>query len=397
MSIHANSLSSAGYAVGSYTTADPLNDGLSSLYEDSLYMVNTYTEGYWTLSENGMNSANYDVDVEATGYNSVDAIGQGTRLLTRPEGNTNWTLDGNHVDATGSTIQRDNISTLSAEFAVADTMSCMPNTSDISGADTVCANATGVPYTVMEHSGSVYRWFITGGTQASGSNTDSITVDWGSASPGRVSVVEDNGCAIGDTVRMDVTINPYPDDPGVISPTIPTVDTIVEGNSKIYSISDVAEADYYSWSVPGDLSGSSDSTEITITASPGSAGNTYTIEVVGVNSCGTSSTPSSKDIYIEEGLPGKPTTPIGPLELCQDAPGTDYTTNQLPLATSYVWDVLNGGTSGITGTDTTGTLNLASDFNGTLGIRVRGTNANGDGPWSDTTNVTIHPQPDACR
>ena len=391
MTIQANSLSSTGYAVGYYTTTDPGDGGLSNIYEDSLYMVNTYDEGYWTLTANGMNSGDYNVEVEATGYSSADVISAGTRLMTRPDGATDWTLNGNHADATGTTIRRNNVSTLSAEFAVSDTMSCMPTTSEISGEDTVCANTT-ESYTVMEHSGSDYRWFITGGSQASGGITDSITVDWGSSSSGKVQIVEDNGCAIGDTVELDIVINSIPSDPLPISG--PNPDTIVEGNSKIYDIAEISNATSYVWTVPAALDSTTNANEITITPTLGSSGNNYNIEVVGENSCGISNNPATKTIYVEEGLPEKPTKPVGPIVLCQDAPNTDYTTTETARATSYEWVVWNGGSSTISGTDTTGTLDLSATFNGMLNIRVRGVNANGNGPWSDTTDVTVYPQPD---
>jgi hypothetical protein len=394
MTVEANSLSSAGFATGSYIDIDPGDANLDNIYEDSLYMVNNYNEGYWSMTSQGMNSNDYNVTVDADGYNSVDDLGAGTRLVTRPAGATDWTLEGSHADATVPVIKRNNVSTPSAEFAVSDTMSCMPNTSEISGLDTVCANATGISYTVTDHSNSTFDWIIDGGLQASGSNTHSITVDWGSAGPGRVSVVEDNGCAIGDTVRMDVTINPYPDDPGVISPTNPTVDTIVEGNSKIYSIASVSNATFYNWNIPAALSGSSDSTEVTVTADMGSAGSDYQIEVFAMNSCGSSDNPSTKSIYIKEGLPEKASLPGGPTVLCQASGDTAYTTTSTARATSYEWDLLNAGSSTISGNDITGTLTLAESFNSTLGVRVRGVNTNGNGPWSDTLDVTVNTQPD---
>ncbi|MDD2550024.1 MAG: hypothetical protein PHD00_08010 [Bacteroidales bacterium] len=87
----------------------------------------------------------------------------------------------------------------------------IPITSDITGSNSECVNSAGVSYSVTETSGSKYEWFITGGTQASGTNTNSITVDWGGTSgPASVKVVEDNGCTLGDTVVLNVTLNALP-------------------------------------------------------------------------------------------------------------------------------------------------------------------------------------------
>ena len=389
MSIHANTLATPGYAIGRFVASNPGTDGLATIYEDSLYMVNTFTEGYWSLISNGMASNDYDVDVEATGFSSVDALGAGTRLLTRPNSSSDWTLDGDHVNASGATIQRDNVTTLAAQFAVCDTANCMPNTSDITGNDTVCENVTGEPYSVINSIGSSYTWIIAGGTQASGTNTNSITVDWGAATNGNIKVVEDNGCAIGDTVNMDVLVRPYPADPGPITGP----DTIVEGIDEVFSIADVANATSYTWSIPVVISGDSDSTEITLNADVGSGGSDYTIEVVGANACGNSATPVQKSIFVAVGVPAKPTTPTGPTELCQDSPDTVYSTTTTLRATSYEWDLIDGGTSVITGTDTAGTLDMNATYNGSIGIAVRGVNANGNGSWSDTLSVTIHEQP----
>lgn len=87
----------------------------------------------------------------------------------------------------------------------------IPVTSAITGNSDVCEGTTGVTYSVVNTSGSTYQWFVTGGTQVSGTNTNSITVDWGNTSgPGKVQVVEDNGCTKGDTVSLAVNMNPLP-------------------------------------------------------------------------------------------------------------------------------------------------------------------------------------------
>jgi len=88
-------------------------------------------------------------------------------------------------------------------------VNALPSTSAISGSNSVCASSTGIVYNVTNTVGSSYAWTITGGTQASGGTTNSITVDWDAAGPGNVSVVETNtaGC-VGTTVNRAVTINP---------------------------------------------------------------------------------------------------------------------------------------------------------------------------------------------
>ena len=86
------------------------------------------------------------------------------------------------------------------------TINALPSTSAISGLNSVCASSTGVAYSVTNTAGSTYAWTITGGTQASGTTTNSITVNWGAAGAGNVSVVETNAAACsGAAVNYVVT------------------------------------------------------------------------------------------------------------------------------------------------------------------------------------------------
>jgi hypothetical protein len=78
--------------------------------------------------------------------------------------------------------------------------------------DSVCAGATGKIYQVTRTAGSTYQWIVNGGAQASGGNSDSITIDW-SLTPGTdtLKVLEFNaiGCP-GDTIRLAVVRLPLP-------------------------------------------------------------------------------------------------------------------------------------------------------------------------------------------
>ena len=78
--------------------------------------------------------------------------------------------------------------------------------------DSVCAGATGKIYQVPKTAGSTYQWIVTGGTQASGGSSDSITINW-SILPGTdtLKVIEYNaiGCP-GDTIKLAVVRLPLP-------------------------------------------------------------------------------------------------------------------------------------------------------------------------------------------
>ena len=87
----------------------------------------------------------------------------------------------------------------------------LPVTSSVTGSNSECVGTTSVSYDVINTPGSTYDWIIEGGVQASGINSNSITVDWGdSPETGSVKVIENNGCTSGDTVVLYVTIHPLP-------------------------------------------------------------------------------------------------------------------------------------------------------------------------------------------
>jgi hypothetical protein len=81
-----------------------------------------------------------------------------------------------------------------------------------SSPDTVCAGKTGAYYYVTNTPGSVYYWIVPNGTIVSGSNSDSIIVNWSSTTgTDTIKVVEKNinGC-FGDTQKLAVYRMPLP-------------------------------------------------------------------------------------------------------------------------------------------------------------------------------------------
>jgi hypothetical protein len=98
--------------------------------------------------------------------------------------------------------------------------------------DTVCAGTNGSYYKVSKTSGSTYYWTVPNGTIASGSSTDSITVNW-SSTPGTdtIKVVEVNahGC-IGDTQKLAVYRMPLP------TATLSGVDSICWNHSTSFTV-----------------------------------------------------------------------------------------------------------------------------------------------------------------
>lgn len=273
-----------GTLIGKFIEADPTNNGLPlEDLPDSVF--NTFAEGYWSLEEaNGFNSTNYDLDLTGNGFTSF-TINGATRILTRPDAATNWTAEGTHAAAVAPTASRTGIGILSAQYVFADTTDCSaPTTSAITGNTDVCTSETGVSYSVTNSPGSTYTWTITGGTQASGGTTNSITVDWGATGmSGSVQVVENNGCTNGYPVTL--TTNVHSKAPsGITGKT--AVGQFITG--EVYSITGAEPGYTYTWTVTGGTITSGQGTS-SITVDWGAAGSGQVCATGDNGSCGASS------------------------------------------------------------------------------------------------------------
>ncbi|MDH5367434.1 MAG: T9SS type A sorting domain-containing protein [Cyclobacteriaceae bacterium] len=122
--------------------------------------------------------------------------GQGTNSITVDWGSTGQVGSVSVVASNGCTIGA--TQTLSVNInSIAPTA--------IAGKIYVSELTLGEAYSVTAQTGYIYTWTITGGTQASGGTTNSITVDWGTAGVGNVSVVaQKTGCAAAPAFSIDV-------------------------------------------------------------------------------------------------------------------------------------------------------------------------------------------------
>lgn len=80
------------------------------------------------------------------------------------------------------------------------------DTFSVSGNKTPCYNGL-FPYTVPAHTASIYHWIVTGGSLISGSNSNSVIIQWTDSIRGHIQVVETNkyGCT-GDTSQLYVRV-----------------------------------------------------------------------------------------------------------------------------------------------------------------------------------------------
>ncbi|MCX6291071.1 MAG: gliding motility-associated C-terminal domain-containing protein, partial [Bacteroidetes bacterium] len=122
----------------------------------------------------------------------------------------------------------------------------VPITSPVLGPDSVCANSV-TSYSVTSTAGSSYIWTVTGGSIIGSPTGSFISVTWGSAGIGFISVIETNstGCN-GLSQSMVVMINPVPVPVMIFgNPVLCEGDTI-----QVYSVSPTPGSTY-NWSVNG--------------------------------------------------------------------------------------------------------------------------------------------------
>ncbi|MEA1896986.1 MAG: hypothetical protein U9N53_04910, partial [Bacteroidota bacterium] len=275
-----NGLTTAGSVIAEFVGSDPGSNGLS-LVDGTVTIYNTFVEGYWTLTDqNGFNLGGgntFDLSLDGNGLTSFP-INAATRVLSRADAGSAWLTDGTHSDATGTLAKRLGLSSFPAEFALGDSTNCSrPVTSPITGSVEVNISQTGVSYSVTNTPPNTYTWTIYGGSQASGTNTNSITIDWGAVGmdDAYVQVVETNTCTNSAPVQLPVTIHS-------VAPISITGRTSVAENTNAVPYSVPAQAGYlYTWVITGGNQASGGNTN-SITVDWGSAG-AGTVSVIAQN------------------------------------------------------------------------------------------------------------------
>lgn len=245
----------------------------------------------------------------------------------------------------------------------------------ITGETIVCQGSDEI-YSIPSVPGATsYTWNLPSGWSGY-SDSESITATAG-ASGGTISVMANNSCGSGAPRNLSVTVTTTPEQPGPISGAT----TVCQGSSQIYSISPVAGASSYTWTLPSGWSGSSTSESINTIA--GLAGGN--ISVTANNSCG-SRIPRNLSISVSA-IPPAPiitlndnvlhsNAPLGNQwynegGLIEDAVNQDYTV----METGHYYDIV--------------TLNgCVSDVSNTIYVLVTGIE-----PTEADTPVKVYPNP----
>ena len=99
-----------------------------------------------------------------------------------------WGAAGPGTLTVAETITATGCSVTTGNYNV--TINANPTPSITVGTPTVCAGATGVVYSTANVGGNTYVWTISGGTITAGAGTNSVTVSWGAAGAGTLTVTE---------------------------------------------------------------------------------------------------------------------------------------------------------------------------------------------------------------
>ena len=191
-----------GYNVTVNAAPVPTITGTTSLCENSgyyFYSTEAGMTGYiWTISAGGS-------IVSGQGTNQVQVTWNASG---------NQTISVNYANGSGCMAQSPTTSGITVNPAPGPA-------GTITGTSAVCGGATGIAYSVAPVTNALtYVWTLpAGATIASGSGTNSITVDYAAnASSGNITVYGNNLCGNGTTSPVfPVTVTPLPGDPGTIS------------------------------------------------------------------------------------------------------------------------------------------------------------------------------------
>jgi hypothetical protein len=258
----------------------------------------------------------------------------------------------------------------------------------ISGANVTCESSLYIDYTT-EPGMTNYVWDMTpnSGTITQ-STTNVTTIFWTSAGAKWVSVnyTGANGCAASAPTIYNVTVNPLPATPGAISGQ----PTVCAGNNAVaYSVTAVANAVTYVWSLPAGATIATGAGTNSITVNYGTSVTSGNISVLAQNSCGDGQA-SVLPVTVNT-LPVTAGTINGQATVCQGSTGIVYSVAAITGATGYNWTVPAGATI-VSGTNTN---SITVDYSLTAAsgnISVNGVNDCGSGTPA-LIAVTVNTKP----
>ncbi|MDD3875540.1 MAG: T9SS type A sorting domain-containing protein [Bacteroidales bacterium] len=263
-------------------------------------------------------------------FSIIPVSGATSYTWTLPSGwsgsSTNETINTTSNSTGGNiTVTASNLCGTSGSQTKAVTVQTIPATPGIiSGSTTSCEGVQGT-YSVTAVSGATsYTWSMPSGwTGTSTTNTINVTP---SSNSGNITVTASNTCGTSQAASLNVTVSPVPAQPGTISGNT----SVCSGTAQNYSVTSVANATSYTWTLPSGWSGTSTTNSINVTAGT-SSGN---ITVKANNTCGSSAIQTLA--VTVNSTPVTPGTITGNTSICENSQNT-YSITPVNGATSYLW------------------------------------------------------------
>ena len=364
---YGNGLPSPNFNVTVNTTPAPVITGSSvacSLVPGNLYTTQAGNIAYnWVVSAGGTITA-------GTGTNSISVT---------------WNTTGNKTVSVNYSNTSGCQGLAPATFNVNVDLSPAPS---IQGSAELCSGSTGVTYTT-EPGFLNYSWTISyGGIITAGLNTNTVTVDWGSAGSRYIAVNYQNasGCEASQPTVQDVTVFSIP------VPVISGPDAVCEGSTAAVYNTQPNNTNYV-WTVSsgGIITTGSGTNAITVSWS---AGGNQTVSVNYTNSLGCAATEPAVFNVTVAPKPSSAGTITGTSTLCAGTQGVVYTVPVIANALTYNWTIPSGAAIASGANTNSITVNFANTATSGV-IKVNGVNDCGSGSSSPNYNVVVNPVPAA--
>lgn len=324
-----------------------------------------------------------DLVAGATGYNWTVPTGlsilsgQGTNTVTLSYSDAaiQAGITGQICVYAADACTNSTITCLNVSYQVVSPVSPGP----ISGPSKLCPGVTQTYSVVAVPRATAYTWTVPSGvTLVSGQGTNAITVNVGVGYTGGVfSVIAANICGQ-SAARTKAVAQNLPVTPGVISGR---KDGVCNTNAVAYSITPVANATSYVWTVNGG----------TITSGQGTTGvnvnyitsTSNTVTVRSVNGCGTSAIRSLTVL----GVPARPGEITGSATPCANT-NVAYSVATVTGATLYSWATTAAGAVASGQGTKNVTVNWAGPASG-QGVRVVAANSCGNSTTRTLSPITV--------
>jgi hypothetical protein len=251
---------------------------------------------------------------------------------------------------------------------------------EINGETTVCEHTEGVIYSAPSAAGNVYSWMVNGGTITSGAGTNQVTVDWGSAVNGSVSLDVNSASGCQDASSIPVTLNALP------APEI-NGNTVVCSGQTAVAYNTALSNNTFNWEVTGGtIASGQGSNEILIVWETPGSGSVAVTETIEATQCRKS---NEMPVSINT-LSAVPSIPNGPVSVdVYSIASSEYTALPVAFADSYTWKLEPSDAGVINGTANTSTVTWNSGFRGTASISVKTANGCGESGFSELLTVNV--------